>query len=76
MNTAQKILERLESIERLLANIVQPVQSFAPGGKDWMLTATDEQIREYNRQKGLERKQRGRTGERQTAPRARRRPKV
>lgn len=76
MSTAQKILEKLESIERLLSGLSMPVQSFSPGGKDWMLTATDEQIREYNRQQGLERKRRGKPGERASTSTARRRPKV
>ena len=74
MNTAQKILERLESIEKLLANVVHPVQSFSPGGSDWMLTATDEQVRDYNRKKGLERKRQAH--ERKATPKARGRPKI
>lgn len=80
MSTARKILERLENIEKLLANMSpSPVQSFMPGGADWRLNASDEQVREYNRQKGVERRRAGRLSsrhERKTAPETKRRSTV
>lgn len=57
-----KILSKLERIERLMATSPFDqshsitIKSFQPGGKDWMLTASDDEIRSYNRKKGIEKK--------------------
>ncbi|MDO5673788.1 MAG: hypothetical protein Q4G66_02560 [bacterium] len=53
------ILAKLDRLERLISDgqrngvgSTSVQSSFSPGGKDWFLTATDEERRAFNRQRG------------------------
>lgn len=56
----ENIMLKLENIERLLCDLQSvssvdpksPPSSFLPGGKDWFLTASDEERRAFNRKRG------------------------
>jgi hypothetical protein len=58
----EKIMSKLENIERMLAGNQHqhsshssgPPASFLPGGKDWFLMASEEERREFNRKRGQE----------------------